>query len=369
MKTGVVWLMVCWAFSVCAAVSGPIVFSGLSDASAAVALDAQRFVVADDEHNTLGVYRIDSPSASVGQIDLTAFLSIDDKHSEADIEGAARVGDRIYWIASHGRNKDGKERPNRYAFFATDIVYSGSGEDRTATLKPVGQPYRRLAYDLMGNPALQSLKLSETIVPDRLLSKKELKSLAPKESGLNIEGLAAGPEGSVLIGLRNPVYRDPASQKDMAVVLVLKNPEAIVTAGQAAQFGSPILLDVEGLGIRSIEYITPASGAAFYVIAAGPADGENKFAFYTWPGGDSPAKKLFVRLPEEFAPEAIFQIPGTDRLWVLSDDGTLEKPVANAQECLSGELLKNGKCPNRFMADPNHRTFRAIPLHWDAPAP
>ena len=65
------------------------------------------------------------------------------------------MGDRIYWITSHGRNKDGKERPNRYAFFATDIVKIDSGD---VTIKPVGRVYRRLAYDLMYNPVLQAIE-------------------------------------------------------------------------------------------------------------------------------------------------------------------------------------------------------------------
>ena len=41
---------------------------------------------------------------------------------ESDIEGAARLGGRIYWITSHGRSKKGKRRSNRYRLFATDIA-------------------------------------------------------------------------------------------------------------------------------------------------------------------------------------------------------------------------------------------------------
>lgn len=49
-----------------------------------------------------------------------------------------------------------------------------------------------------------------------------MESLAPKDKGLNIEGLAVGPDGTMLIGLRNPVHKDPVSKKDKAILLVLK---------------------------------------------------------------------------------------------------------------------------------------------------
>ena len=89
------------------------------------------------------------------------------------------------------------------------------------------------------------------------------------------------------------------------------------------------------------------------------------FAFYAWAGGEAPLRKLSMDLTDEFTPEAIFQIPGKKTIWVLSDDGTLEKTVSSEQECLPGELLKNGKCPNKYLINPDHRTFRAIQVHPD----
>ncbi|MHC4629429.1 MAG: DUF3616 domain-containing protein, partial [Planctomycetota bacterium] len=108
-----------------AGVSGPsareLVFCGASDASAAVAISRDMFIVADDENNVLRVYRRGQAGSPVYSYDVTAFLGIAPEHPEADIEGSTAIGSRIYWIASHGRNKDGKMRPNRYRFFATDV--------------------------------------------------------------------------------------------------------------------------------------------------------------------------------------------------------------------------------------------------------
>ncbi len=112
-----------------------ISYRGLCDASAAVALDAEHFVVAGDEDNTLRIFRR-SVADAVGTPALADFLGTGKR--ESDIEGAARVGNRIYWIASNGRNKDGKERSERYRFFATDIRPGTT----PPALVPAARPYR-----------------------------------------------------------------------------------------------------------------------------------------------------------------------------------------------------------------------------------
>ena len=111
----------------CGAAVAQTRYEGLCDASAAVALDARHFVVADDEHNKLSVYRR-GEAKRVGQVDLK-FLKAD---KESDLEGAARVGKRIYWIASHARNSAGEPRPDRQRFFATEIAGT--------MVEPVGKP-------------------------------------------------------------------------------------------------------------------------------------------------------------------------------------------------------------------------------------
>src|SRR4051812_47683104 len=80
-------------------------YNEICDASAAVALDAKHFVGGDDGGNALPIYERGKPEP-VGTYDLSRFLIDRKRGSEFDLEGAARVGDRIYWIASHGRNRD-----------------------------------------------------------------------------------------------------------------------------------------------------------------------------------------------------------------------------------------------------------------------
>ncbi|MCP4846353.1 MAG: DUF3616 domain-containing protein, partial [Verrucomicrobiaceae bacterium] len=111
----------------CIASTHEVTFKGACDASAAVALDEKTFVVADDEDNILRIYSLDKPGMPIAQFPLDRFLKTDtDKHPEADIEGCTRVGDRIYWITSHGRSKKGKWRRSRYLFFATKVIKDGT---------------------------------------------------------------------------------------------------------------------------------------------------------------------------------------------------------------------------------------------------
>ena len=84
-------------------------YHGPCDASAAVALDAGHFVVGDDEQNMLYIYRRGQAQA-IASLNLSKFLDTG-SNQESDIEGAAAVGQRIYWISSHGRDGKGKARP------------------------------------------------------------------------------------------------------------------------------------------------------------------------------------------------------------------------------------------------------------------
>ncbi|WP_457324886.1 DUF3616 domain-containing protein [Roseateles sp. P5_E11] len=285
-------------------------YEGLCDASAAVALDARHFVVADDEHNRLTIYRR-GEAKSVGGIDLDKFLKAD---KEADLEGAAQVGRRIYWIASHARNSAGKVREDRLRFFATEI--------RGTTVEPVGQPYTGLLADLLAAPALAPLKLSDAAG-----------RAAEAEGGFNIEGLAAAPDGSLLIGLRNPI------PQGRALVIPLLNPAELVAAKGPARFGSAIRLDLGGRGVRSIERV--GSG---YLIAAGPPADVGSFALFRWSGKATDVPAPVKAELGTLRPEALFAWPD-GLLTLLSDDG--------------GVMVGKKACKD---ADKSKRAFRALDL-------
>jgi hypothetical protein len=274
---------------------------GMCDPSASISVGNDLFLAASDEDNVLRLYHRREGGAPIAHFDLTKFLDTTKKSPEADIEGATELGGKVYWITSHAPNKDGKERPNRYRLFATEI----KGDGKTAEVAPVGQPYKNLLSDMLTMPELEKYGLAEA-------SKRPPKA----RDALNIEGLSATPDGKLLIGLRNPI---PAGK---ALIVPLENP-ADVIEGKPAKFSPPIELELGDLGIRSIEY-SPARKA--YVVVAGAFDGEDRSRLFLWSGNPSDAPKPVEGVNfEGWNPEAlVFYADDADRIQILSDDGGLK---------------------------------------------
>lgn len=332
-------------------------FWGTADVSAAVFLDEKHFVIANDESNYLRIYQIEQPQTPVDQINLDSFLQIDPDSPESDIEAAARVGNRIFWITSHGRNKDGKLRPSRYRFFSTRIL-SPLTHDSEGCLVPEGKPCNTLVGQLLSYPSLVQESLAKATQLDQALSKKQREKLAPKQQGLNIEGLAYYPaDESLLIGLRNPLVKPKGQKGRYAIVIQMLNPQEVAINGADARFGRVLLWNLDNRGIRGMEYCL--TDQTFYILA-GPVDSETTCAMFRWKGDFEKQPTLVNEWPESnpaFTPEGIAQGPD-ELLWLFSDDGTLEIPVESPSQCREGELLPNGTCPNKFLIDDSRKTFR-----------
>ena len=277
----------------------PAQYKGMADASGGAAVSSNLFVVADDEQNILRVYQRDGGGRPVKEFDVNAFLEVEGDSPEADLEGCARIGERIYWIGSHGRNKNGKPRPNRCRFFATEL----SGTNGDIALNPVGKPCKRLLSDLLADRRYARFELAKAA------------EHAPKTDGaLNIEGLSATAEGHLLIGFRNPV------PDGKALVAPLLNPVEVIE-GNPARFGEPILLDLAGIGIRDMAYYDGC-----YLIIAGSWHGGGQFQLYRWKGGQSRPEPIKVKHLGDYNPEGIIIYPdkGLDEFQIVSDDGKLE---------------------------------------------
>ena len=285
-------------------------YLGACDASAAEAVGGNLFVAANDEENLLRVYDRDTGGAPLTTFDLSPFLGTTADHPEADIEASAGVGRRIYWITSHGRNKEARPRPNRRRFFALEVAPTAGGG---VSFTPVGAPYTRLLDDLLAAPALEPFGL------------KRAEKLAPEAAGgLNIEGLAATPTGALLIAFRNPI------PDGKALLVPLENPAELL-AGSSAVLGEPVVLDLGGRGVRSVTYLREQKR---YVIVAGSHDDERDFALFRWDGpGAGRPKELKALVPEGLNPEAAVAYPDRpSELQLLSDDGGVK---LDGQECKS----------------------------------
>jgi len=304
------------------------IFYEIADASAGAALTPDLFIVGGDEKNKLRVYDVNIPgSAAIADVEIGDYLNIDPCHPETDIEGATWFNGRIFWITSHGRNRDGKYFCSRYQFFATTVTLEGGELNVT-----VDGNYTNLIDNLIAYDSLYNLGLADAIgVADGHIDTNDIPDLAPKEDGLNIEGLCAAADGSsMLIGFRNP--RPKPEDKKIGLVIRLINPEAVVLGGEAPHFARPLALDLDGFGIRSIEY---SHTLGQYLIMAGSHKAGSEEPLQTLYKYHTPTG-LLTKLADfpYITPEAMFQFPHSNDIHLLSDDGAIlvdtpDGPVEN----------------------------------------
>ncbi len=299
-------------------------FFGMSDASAAVAISDDLFVAATDEDNQLRVFRRHPPGLAIQVLNLSPLLQMK-KKAESDLEGAARIGDVVYWISSHGRNRAGQVDPDRHLLFGTRFEILPDGK---VAVKVVGRPYRGLVKDLIAAPQLKKVNL-ETAA-----------QLAPKDEGaLNIEGLCATPDGGLLIGFRNPI------PDGLTLLVPLKNPQSLLE-GKAAEFGEPIFLDLGGLGIRDMVF---RNGS--YILVAGSHEGTREPALFSWAGPGSKPRLLAHQALGKLNPEGIFFYPNQkdNEFQLLSDD--------------SGRKINGVK--GKDLKDASLKRFRSLQIEID----
>ena len=280
----------------------PKFHEGVCDASAAVFVEpgSTRFLVANDEDQQKTILRLYDAAAGGPPLEQFAigaeFLQPDDNEPEVDLEGSAWLGKRIFWIGSHSRSKSGKPRPSRQRLFATDM--------RNGKPEPSGRPYTRLIKDLS-----KALKIN--VDPE----------LPPKDGGLSIEGLSASARaGELLIGLRSPLL------KRKSVVIPLCNAEAVVDDGARAELGEPVLLDLGGLGIRTLEWWPEKQ--SYFLIAGPSGDKGDKYCLMRWSGPLSSRPETLDGLDfsalgaaEGAAPEGLLIERKTSTVYVVFDEG------------------------------------------------
>jgi hypothetical protein len=290
-------------------------FEGACDASGAVPVDARHFAVADDEDNVLRVYDAFSGGKPVHHTNLSKQLQLARQGAESDIEAATSLDGHAFWLSSHGRNAKGEEDPNRSLFITTDLP---TLDDK---VEVQGQVYRDLLHDLESDPALRRYDFEHAA------------TLAPKApGGLNIEGLTATPEGTLLIGFRNPI---PGGN---ALIVPVLNPRALYTSGSPT-LGAPVEISLDGLGIRSLSWWRGA-----YLIAAGASGEGGPSRLYRWHGPGSVPRLAAESVFAGLNPEAFFTAEANAEILVLSDDG--------------GRRVHGKAC--KKLKDKKHKAFRGI---------
>lgn len=332
-------------YAVSAASSNPpktIFPTFMADASGASEVDSNFMFVADDEQNIIRLYSRKQSGRDIYSTDITAAAGAS---AECDLEGSSlsvkyNNRKRIYWIGSLGNNKSGALKPDRNKVIATDII--GHSDSSTLTVKSYSNSMRSSLIS-WGNTNSWNFTTSAAsgMIPKRI-------------DGFNVEGLAVTHGGDTgYIGFRAPCVplkgtTPNSSNRIYAVIAPVINFETLLNGNGLVTttpvVGEPILFDLAGLGIRSIERV----GTNHYVIVAGLYTGGGSPAVYLW-DGKVPANPGInpITTTGTFSSLKKLNLPGLNELAQISSDGTAEgHPEAMITE-LTGNLLKiNLICDN-----------------------
>jgi len=287
-------------------------------------------VVADNELPALALFPLEPQSLKAHAPALHAGTSpaypVDDLEAMTafpwDPNGDGKP-EAVYQVltGSCSRTKKGKVAPEREALFGVSTGADGKSFTAAAEVK-VNRTLRTQMRALGGENSAQPWgPVLRDSVWRHGLSPDAQNAALGGEAGLNIEGLTLSKDArSLLLGLRSPLVNG------RALLIPLTNPVAALGLGgsapQPAALAAPVLLDLGGLGFRSIEW---DAGRSEYLIAAGSAGDAKVFRFYTWTG-DAGAAPREVKTPSALAaakldPEGITPVPGCQSAVVVGDHG------------------------------------------------
>ena len=287
--------------------------TGVSDGSAAIALDKNYMLVADDENQVLRLFSRSNSGPAIAAFDMNRFLDLvdfyeDGRPREIDLEGSTRVGNRLYWIGSHSHNRDFEIRTNRARLFATDL--GGSGTNSALTFL---SHYDYLKLDLIKWDSSNGHGKGSNYFGFLDSSAPGVDPKAPDGSGFNIEGLAMAPgsTNTAYVCFRAPIV--PATNRAKALIVPVTNFAALATGNfmnpGAAGFGVPIELNLGGRGFRSVE-----GGSNGYLIVAGPPGvalgvPPSDFRLFTWNGFATNGPVERSSSLTNLIPEGIVELP------------------------------------------------------------
>jgi len=291
----------------------PIVqYEGCDGVTAAAAISDDMFVVASRHDNVLRVYARAGSISPLVLFDLSNYLEVS-RSLTSVIQGATRVGDRVYWITSHGRDENGTICPERYRFFATTVVDAGG----RITIQPVGKPAKTLVRKLVDRHTMRTLRLDKATRFDFDLTGEERARLAPSRDGLNIAALCASRNAEILMAFRNPRPLRVITGTPHALIVPVDNAAEVIEKGEDPIFGEGMLLDLVGRGIVSFEY---SEFHQTYFLVAAPARDEDSFVLYRWSGMKANRPEVVKRFSTarlDFFPETIVPFEHSDELLLL----------------------------------------------------
>ena len=227
-----------------------------------------------------------------------------------DMEGITWTGDR--YVISTSMSLVGEDHPS-YRLLG-EVFYD---EKKRAFRQGRMTDYRDVLIKALSKVTTDSVWFTRTI------------STFAKYGGVNVEGLASVPNNNnaVVFGLRSPLvfpsFGNPAIDKN----LTLDSGKAIIVK-VIAPFSDdpliePVLLDLEGQGVRSLEYISSVN--AYVIIAGSTHSDKGRFQLWLWSMENRSIQKVNLpELDELCRPESIVALPsksGVDLLILSENSG------------------------------------------------
>ncbi|MBL7711684.1 MAG: T9SS type A sorting domain-containing protein, partial [Chitinophagaceae bacterium] len=247
--------------------------TGISDASAAIAIDADYYIAGDDELNLLNVYSRKHSGMPLVSYEYTAGLSLPNPSKpEVDLEAGAmsyKNKGRMYWLGSMSNGKAPFDaKPNRDRIFATKV----SGTAAATSFTTVGYAALKTSLLAWGDANGYNFTASAAAGVDSKLP-----------GGFAAEGMVFGPDSTTLyLALRAPLV--PVTARKYALIVPVKNFETWFNDGSpsgAPVYGAPIELNLGGRGVRDITRMSDGT----YIIVAGNVGGSPLAgALYKWTG-------------------------------------------------------------------------------------
>ena len=266
-------------------------FKTIYEPSGAVVLpDGKLLLVEDESKRTLQLIEISKEGniKELGTPKMSQIIKRSLKQKVNDVEGVTTDGKRqVYLMTSHSTNKKHKHKKAREQIVR--LTYKNG----------------RFSHFQHYHGLLKALK--------KLHPKLNSSSHKHKKE-VNIEALAWEKSSKfLLLGLRSPLI------KGKAVVIPLKNPNAIFDKSEEAKLIQPILLDLEGKGIRAMSWDEEKQG--YWIVGGSVGKRKGSFSLWFWDKKKSHLSIAYKDVDIGYA-EGVTSVKGMG-LFLVQDNGSV----------------------------------------------
>ena len=236
-------------------------FYNIFEPSGATTLPDGKVLLAEDEggHKAYKLVQIDAIGKVVelGRLYMPKHIRKIFKKID-DVEGLASEGDTVYAVTSFSVDRTGKEKSDRRKLVR--FRYDAGSVKNVSVYKGLMESLEKKFPKIFGHALIFS-------------------------NDVNIEGLLFDPKDKILyLGFRSPLYND------LAVMIGIKNYQALFDGNTPPKFTAPIFLSLDGMGIRGLCYDKKLDG--YWIIGGSSGKRERSFILRFYDKSHKKIKKI-----------------------------------------------------------------------------